>query len=185
MSKLMGAILAVSLSFGLSGCVVEDSGSDVASESSDGATSESSESTAEEVSEQPSGGARVGDTQLDPSGVSVTLLSVKTTKKSALGSGPDNDYFLVARFQLENESDDEVTISSLLSFSLDGVSGKGYSVSIFADLDGNLDGSIRPGRKMLGEIAFDASSEELYYLVVKPSLFSDGLEFEIFESDLQ
>jgi hypothetical protein len=183
LNKFFGVILAFSLSFGLSGCVVEDSGSDVASESSDGAGSESSET--EEVSEQPSGGARVGDTQLDPSGVSVTLLSVKTTKKSALGSGPDNDYFLVARFQLENESDDEVTISSLLSFSLDGASGKGYSVSIFADLDGNLDGSIRPGRKMLGEIAFDASSEELYYLVVKPSLFSDGLEFEIFESDLQ
>jgi hypothetical protein len=179
----MGATLALSLSLGLAGCVVEDSGSDVASESSDADTSENAET--EEVSEQPSGGAVVGDTQLDPSGVSVTLLSVKTTKKSALGSGPDNDFFLVAKFQLENQSDDEVTISSLLSFSLDGVSGKGYSVSIFADLDGNLDGSIRPGRKMLGEIAFDASSEELYYLVVKPSLFSDGLEFEIFESDLQ
>lgn len=183
MTKFLAAILALTLSIGLSGCIVVEPTSDVAGATSDTATLEPSEP--EESAQAPSGSAVIGDTQLDPSGVSITLLSVKTTNQSALGSGPDNDFFLVARFELENLSEDEVTMSSLLSFSLDGVSGRGYSVSIFADLDGNLDGSIRPGRKMLGEIAFDASIEELYYLVVKPSLFSDGVEYEIFESDLQ
>lgn len=177
MNKIIVAIMALTLSLGLSSCAVENSGSDGPSETSDSAT--------QEEAEQTSGSAAVGDTRLDSSGVAVTLLSVASTTSSSLGSGPDNDFFMIAKFELDNQSDEEAAISSILSFTLTGESGKGYDLSIFVELDGNLDGSIRPGRKMLGEIAFDASQEDLYYLMVKPSLFSDGIEFEIRGTDIK
>jgi hypothetical protein len=177
MNKLVSGLLALTLAFGLSGCAVDSS-------SNNGMT-DSNESVLEESTEQASGAAMVGDTRVDSSGVSVTLLSVESTTSSSLGSGPDNDFFMIAKFELDNQTDEEAAISSLLSFSLTGESGRGYDISIFVDLEGNLDGSIQPGRKMLGEIAFDASQEDLYYLMVKPSLFSDGVEFEIRGSDIK
>lgn len=177
MKKITAALLALTLSFGLSSCTVEDPAPDT--------SSEASESPSDDTSAESSGIGAVGDSLIDSSGVAVSLLSVESKTRSSLGSGPDNDFFLVARFELNNPTDEEAIISSLLSFTLTGESGKGYDISIFVDLDGNLDGSIQPGRKMLGEIAFDTSQENLYYLMVKPSLFSDGVEFEVRGTDIK
>ena len=177
MTKIMVAVLGTLLTLGISGCASGDTIS--------GASSEMTDSNTEQSSGETPGSANVGDTRLDSSGVAVTLLSVESKKSSSLGTGPDNDFFMLAEFELDNQSEEEVAISSLLSFTLTGESGRGYDISIFVDLDGNLDGSIQPGRKMLGEIAFDASKEDLYYLMVKPSLFSDGVEFEILGSDIK
>lgn len=170
----------------LSGCSssADSSAPESATESSEESSSTGSEETTEEAEAEAPSRAGVGDTLVDSDNISITLVSVKTTKKGLLGSKPDNDYYIVAKFELVNNTEEEVTISSLLGFSLDGESGLGYDIAIFAETDGNLDGSIRPGRKMLGEIAFDAAKEELYYLVVKTSLFSDGVEFQISSKDL-
>lgn len=177
-NKFAAIGVAFALTWSLSGCVVSGDGSSSMEENSN-------QTSSQEQSTEASNTATVGDTILDPSDVEITLLSVKSTKKGSFGSGPDNDYFLIAKFELDNQSDEEVTISSLMSFALDGESGRGYDITLFVDLDGNLDGSIKPGRKMLGEIAFDASKEDLYYLSVQTGLFSDGVEFQFSPSDIQ
>jgi hypothetical protein len=178
MKKLAAFGVAFALTWSLSGCVVSGNGSSSLDENS-------TDTSSEEQSPVASNSATVGGTLLDASDVAITLISVKSTKKGSFGSGPDNDYFLVAKFELDNQSEEEVAISSLLSFALDGESGRGYDITLFVDLDGNLDGSIKPGRKMLGEIAFDASKEDLYYLSVQTGLFDDGVEFQFGPSDIQ
>jgi len=186
MKKITALTLAALLALSLSGCG-SSSADSTAPQSDSGTSEENSSSSSEETTEateSDAGVAGVGDTLVDSENISITLVSVKTTKKGLLGSKPDNDYYVVAKFELVNNTEEEVTISSLLGFSLDGESGLGYDIAIFAETDGNLDGSIRPGRKMLGEVAFDAAKEELYYLVVKTSLFSDGVEFQISSKDL-
>jgi hypothetical protein len=178
MKKLAAIGVAFALTWSLSGCVVSGDGSSSMEENTN-------ETSSEEQSTESSDAATVGGTLLDASDIAITLLSVKSTKKGSFGSGPDNDYFLVAKFELDNQSNEEVAISSLMSFALDGESGRGYDMTLFVDLDGNLDGSIKPGRKMLGEIAFDASKEDLYYLSVQTGLFDDGVEFQFGPSDIQ
>ena len=147
MKKLAAIGVAFALMWSLSGCVVSSDGSSSMEENSN-------ETSSEEQSTEAGNAATVGGTLLDASDVAITLLSVKSTKKGSFGSGPDNDYFLIAKFELDNQSDEEVAISSLMSFALDGESGRGYDITLFVDLDGNLDGSIKPGRKMLGAVSY-------------------------------
>lgn len=168
MKKNAAISMLLAASIALSGCAstsTEDSSVDNPTEQSD-------------TSQEAPSFFSIGDSVDDGSGVVVTLKGVRSAKKGLLGSRPDNDLFLVAELEIENTTDEEVTISTLLSINLAGDSGREYPLSLMVELDSSLDATIKPGRKLLGEIAFDASDDTLYYLTVQPSLFGDSIEFQ-------
>jgi len=163
MKKSVALVLAISTALTLSGCA--------------SSSSETVPEPSESVQETPSF-YTVGDSVDDGSGVIITLKSLRSTNEGMLGTSPDNDFFLIAELEFENTSEDEVSISTLMSMNMSGDSGREYPLSLFVEVASSLDATIQPGRKLLGEIAFDVSEDSLYYLTVQPSLFGDTVEFQ-------
>lgn len=124
----------------------------------------------------------LGSTIETESGVTVKLVSLKTSKGQTYVK-PDGDQFLLAGLEIVNNSDDEISVSSLMSFDLSGESGTNYDVQPMFQVKSGLDGTIKAGRKMVGQIVFDISKDSLYYLTFKPSLMNDGVEFEFTSAD--
>jgi len=91
----------------------------------------------------------------------------------------ENDYLLAIDLEIENNSSEDVAVSSLVSFALVGQNGKTYSLSIFSDVDSHLDATIKPGRKLVGTLVYDVDRGTDFYLSFKPSLLDDGVEFLI------
>ena len=67
-----------------------------------------------------------------------------------LKASEGNEYFLV-NVTLENTSDKDKHVSSIMMFKVVDQNGKSYDQSIFTDAEGQLDGTIAPTRKMTGE----------------------------------
>ena len=113
----------------------------------------------------------------------LTNVSVAVTKiwkfPESQFSTPEKDYLLAVDLEILNESDEDVSVSSLLSFALMGVNGKTYSLSVFAEVDSRLDGTVKPGRKLVGTLVYDVDKNTDFYLTFKPSLLDDEIEFEI------
>jgi hypothetical protein len=124
----------------------------------------------------------LGSTGETEDGVTATLVSLKKAGKKGF-STPENEYFLLAEFEIVNNSEDDVAISSAMCFSLVSEGGKTYDMNYFYEVESGLDGTIKPGRKLVGQVAFDVNPENLYYLTFEPSLFSEGLEFQFSSSD--
>lgn len=124
----------------------------------------------------------LGSTIETESGVTVKLVSLKTSKGQTYVK-PNGENFLLVGLEIVNDSDDEVAVSSLMSFDLSGESGTSYNVQPMFQVKSGLDGTIKAGRKMVGQIVFDISKDSLYYLTFKPSLMSEGVEFEFTSAD--
>ena len=124
----------------------------------------------------------LGSTGETEDGVTATLVSLKKAGKKGF-STPENEYFLLAEFEIVNNSEDDVAISSAMCFSLVSEGGKTYDMNYFYEVESGLDGTIKPGRKLVGQVAFDVNPENLYYLTFEPSLFSEGLEFQFSSND--
>lgn len=108
--------------------------------------------------------------------VQVTLYDVKESSGSQYNTPSDGNVFVLAGFEIANNSDDELAISSLLSFSAyqDGYATN-LSLTALIESDGEqLDGSIAPGKKMKGYIGYEIPNtyEELE-IHVQPSVWSD------------
>jgi len=141
-------------------------------------TSSDSGSTEESVTKVYS----VGDTITDKDGVSIKLTQL-TTSMGQEYVKPDLDKFLLLSFEINNNSDSDISVSSLLSFSLASDSGLDFDVSPFYNFKNDLNGTVKSGRKLVGQIAFDISVESLYYVTFKPSVFGDDVEFQFSSSD--
>ena len=127
--------------------------------------------------------AGVGDT-VTQDGVSMTVNSIRTTNEGSLGSGPDEETYLIVDATIENNSDDSLNLSSLLSFDLRGSDSYAYDVSIFVDTQGDLGGEVRPGSRLRGEIAYDVPLLDFYELSFEPSFFSgEPIMFVIYAED--
>ena len=124
----------------------------------------------------------LGSTGQTEDGVSATLVSLKKAGKKGF-STPKNEYFLIAEFELVNNSEEDVAISSALCFDLVSEGGKTYDMDYFYEVESGLDGTIKPGRKLVGQVVFDVNPENLYYLTFEPSLFGEGLEFQFSSND--
>lgn len=108
--------------------------------------------------------------------VNATLVSV-TKSEGDFMKPSDGKIFLLCEFNIENNSDKELTISSLLSFeaycddysislSLTGLSAKGDKKQ--------LDGSIAAGKKMNGVVAYEVPSDwKEIEVQFKPDAFSN------------
>ena len=130
-----------------------------------------SDSTQSSEAAEPSSSAGVGDT-VTQGGVSMTINSVRTTTEGAFGSDPEEDVFLVIDATIENNTEDSLNLSELLSYELRGSDSYGYDVDIFVDTKGDLGGEVRPGSKLRGEIAYDVPLLDFYEFFFEPSFFS-------------
>lgn len=98
----------------------------------------------------------VGDT-VEYRGVKVTLNSITENNGSQYNKPTDGNVFLLVDFTIENNSDSELNVSSLLCFEAyqDGYSTN-ESISALLEIDGNqLDGTVAPGKKMQGTIGYE------------------------------
>jgi hypothetical protein len=120
---------------------------------------------------EPSTSAGVGDT-VTQGGVSMTINSVRTTTDGAFGADPEEEIYLVIDATIENNTDDSLNLSELLSYELRGSDSYGYDVDIFVDKKGDLGGEVRPESKLRGEIAYDVPVLDFYEFIFEPSFFS-------------
>lgn len=128
--------------------------------------------------------AGIGDTISDEE-FKITLNSAKFSKSDLFDIKPENDNYLILDVSIENLSDEENSISSLISFELQGSDNFEYTQSLTAKKKGNLDGSIQPGGKLRGQIAYDVADLESYLFTYKNSLLSDSVSFQINANQIQ
>lgn len=91
-----------------------------------------------------------------------------------------NEYFYIM-IQFINNSDESESISSIMQFELKDDNGIEIEMAIFADTVGSLDGTVLPGDKMTGEIAYELpiDFEEPLFLYFTPDFFSDPIKIRI------
>lgn len=92
----------------------------------------------------------------------VTLVDVRENSGTTYNKPTDGNVFVVCEFEIENNSDKEIAISSMLSFDtyFDDYSAS-ISLSGLMSEDGTqqLDGTIAGGKKMKGMVAYEAASD--------------------------
>lgn len=98
---------------------------------------------------------------------------------------PDNDYFLVIDVTIVNNSDEELSISSMISFNLKDETGEQASYAWLTEsVTSQLDDSIMPGDTLKGQIAYDVNESDYYYFYYQDSLLDDNIKFVINSSDI-
>lgn len=108
----------------------------------------------------------IGDTiELDK--FKITVNEVKTTDGSDFIKPQEGNEFLYVDATVENISDKEQTVSSVLMFKVVDKDGRAMKQTIVENANGQLDGTIGPGRKMTGEyvveVPKDATGLELQF----------------------
>lgn len=93
--------------------------------------------------------------------IQVTMTSCKLGKGSEYNKPDDGNAYLLAEFEIKNNSDDELTVSSIMSFEAYADDYKlDYSFGAIMEAEGNqLDGSIAPGKKMKGWIGWEVPED--------------------------
>lgn len=80
---------------------------------------------------------------------------------------------LKANFTIQNNGSEEITVSSLLSFSARDSQGTRLELEIF-DCGDSLDGSVLPGDLLRGDICWSGASTETAKIYYEASLLSSG-----------
>lgn len=100
-------------------------------------------------------------------------------------STPSNDYYLVFDVTIVNNSDEELSISSLLSFNIKDENGEQGSYALLTNsVTSQLDDSIMAGDTLKGQIAYDVKESEYYYFYYQDTLLDDSIKFIIDSSDI-
>lgn len=101
--------------------------------------------------------------------VSVTLVDVSENNGGNYMTPDSGNVFIVCEFEIENNSDDDIAVSSLMSFKA-YVDDYSTSISLSGMLStskSQLDGTIAPGKKMNGVVGYEVSSDwsnlEIHY----------------------
>ena len=116
----------------------------------------------------------VGDT-VEMQDVRVTLHDVRTSYGESFLIPASGNVFLIFDIEIENNRDNEITISSLLCF--DAYADE-YALDLSlsgmtTDSGKQMDGEIAPGKKMRGVVAFEAPEDwQIAELRFKPSVWS-------------
>lgn len=125
----------------------------------------------------------VGDTA-ELNGVQVTLLSVEEVAPSAYFQPSDGNVFIACEFEIANQSQNEIAVSSMISFEAycdDYAVNQSLSALSSVTQSGKkqLDGTINSGKKMNGcicyEVAQDWQKMEISY---SPSFWGKAMTFE-------
>lgn len=173
MKKLLSIILCVLMLCSLSACVDTDTPSKETSKNQEPSNSQKQETNTPEKKDETFG---IGDTAAFNE-LKFTANELKESKGDDFFTPEDGKTFVGIKFTIENVSNEEQSISSLLQFEAYANDVKcDYSVSAACVFDeGTLDGSVAPGKKLVGwyalEVPSDWSSIEIDVL---PSLFSNN-----------
>lgn len=104
---------------------------------------------------------QVGETAMLKN-VKATLLGITQSDGSTYNKPSEGNVFVLCEFVIENNSDEELAISSLMCFSAycDDYSCD-YSFSALLENEGKnqLDGSVAPGKKMDGVIGYEVPAD--------------------------
>lgn len=101
--------------------------------------------------------------------VQVTLTDYQESAGSEYNRPTDGNIFLIAEFEISNNTEKELSISSMMSFEAYADDyALNYCLSALLEKDGNqLDGTIAPGKKMKGwigwEVPEDYSNVEIHF----------------------
>lgn len=99
---------------------------------------------------------------------------------------PDNDIFIVIDLTIENTGDDDLSISSMMSFELKDKNGnKGIYALLTNSIKSQLDGKVMKNDKLTGQIGYDVKSADIYNFYFKNSLLDNSIKFIINPSDIQ
>ncbi|MGM1049096.1 MAG: DUF4352 domain-containing protein [Bacillota bacterium] len=115
----------------------------------------SNETIAKAPSDQP---ASIGEA-LDYHGMIVTVHSVRESNGDDYLKPQEGNILKVLDISVENTGDEELVVSSALSFSLSDDSGEMYMPVVTSDIKQSLDGKLAPGEKLQGEIPYEVSKE--------------------------
>lgn len=153
MKNAVGIMVMAVIMCGMTGCGSEDH----TPKKVDTAAEESKEETKEEAKEPEKTVFGIGETaELD--NVQVTMVNYSESAGSEYNKPADGKEFVLVQFEIANNSDKEMNVSSMMSFdayaddyTLD------YSLSaLMENQDANqLDGTIAAGKKMNGVIGYE------------------------------
>lgn len=113
----------------------------------------------------------VGDT-IEFDGLRITVNSYRTSKGDQFFK-PKNAYYFIIDATLENISKEAKSVSTMLQMKLYDKESYSQDLTIILDAKGSLDGEIAPGRKVRGEVGFDAKASDVYEFVFS-GVFTKG-----------
>lgn len=189
MKKFLCLLLCLCLLCGLAACAVEDTPTKETNQNQKEPTKETIQNQKEPTKEtiqnqkEPTKAPEKKDEtfKLNETAVFKNLKITASELKESAGKDffnpADGNVFVGVKFTIENTSQKEQSISSLLSFAayLDDIKCD-YSLSAACVFDeGTLDGSIAPGKKLVGWYAVEISSDwESLEIDVKPDILSNS-----------
>lgn len=93
--------------------------------------------------------------------VNVTLLSVTESAGQQFLAPTDGNVFVLFEFDIDNQSDSEIAISSMLSFEayFDDYAASISISAMSASGQNQLDGSVAAGKKMTGVVGYEAPAD--------------------------
>ena len=146
-------------------------------------TSQSASQAGEAQSQPEQTVFTVGDA-VELNGVKTTLLSAEEYPGKQYMMPTDGNVFLVCQFEIENDSSAEITVSSMVSFN---AYCDDYSVNLsvtgemLEDSWKTLDGTVAPGKKINGVIAYEIPQDwQKMEISYTPSFWSGhDVQFEI------
>lgn len=103
---------------------------------------------------------KLGDV-VELNGVVVSFLDVTTSTGSDFNEPSDGNVFVLCEFEIANNSSEELSVSSMLSFEAycDGYACEYSLGALMANDKGQLDGSIAAGKKMKGVIGYEVPTD--------------------------
>lgn len=121
----------------------------------------------------------------DLNGLDVELTKIEKYEGSDFDV-PENDYFLIVSIKLENNTDETVNVSSIVSVDFTDDSDESYSMSLLIDKDTELiDGQLEAGETISGQIAYDVNDSDNYKLVYEDILLDAKAEWDMSSDDIQ
>ncbi|WP_368490846.1 DUF4352 domain-containing protein [Clostridium sp. BJN0013] len=105
----------------------------------------------------------------------VTVNSVRTSQGDDIFQPKQGNEFLYVDCTIENISNQQQTVSSVMMFRVEDKDGRSYEQTITTDGNGQLDGDVAPGRKITGEYIVEVPQNKTGLdLVFDSSLISGG-----------
>jgi hypothetical protein len=169
MRKFISSLILVGIIFILAGC--GSTASTAPTKVSADTRSSSAKTEVKQTTFQIGDTFKLGDLQYKVNNVRTTTGSNEFMKPK------DGNTFLLIDMTIENQGNQEASISSMLSFKLVDKDGRSQDLGLGAmtEAKGKLDGAITPGRKMTGELGYEILlAAQEFELEIKTDLFDNS-----------
>ena len=93
--------------------------------------------------------------------IQITMTNIRESNGSEFNTPGDGNVFVLAEFEVTNNSENELGISSLLSFAAyqDGYATNLSFTALVEKTGEQLDGAVAPGKKMKGSIGYEIPAD--------------------------